>query len=120
MLQCAAEAVANPQDAADQAGFYGTGTPLLIVVAGPGQLSLRQKVQSTWGGAGFVCVVGCRTELLEIAALGPAAGTAASLALILVGLVLVRFGVGGIPVDPVAFEDSFLMGILGEPPCSSD
>jgi hypothetical protein len=55
-----------------------------------------------------------REELLEIAASGPLSGAAASLALALAGLVAAKLGVGSISVEPEAFQDSLVMGILGE------
>ncbi len=60
-------------------------------------------------------VVHCRQTLLEVAAAGPAAGAAASLACLLLGLGLSAAGFGGIEVEPSAFEDSLLVGLLGEP-----
>ena len=59
-------------------------------------------------------VVHCRQTLLEVAAAGPAAGAAASLACLLLGLGLSAAGFGGIEVEPSAFEDSLLVGLLGE------
>ena len=55
----------------------------------------------------------CRQTLLEVAAAGPAAGAAASLVCLLLGLGLSVVGLGGISVEPSAFEDSLLVGILG-------
>lgn len=55
----------------------------------------------------------CRQTLLEVAAAGPAAGAAASLACLLLGLGLSVGGLGGVTVEPSAFEDSLLVGILG-------
>lgn len=55
----------------------------------------------------------CRQTLLEVAAAGPAAGAAASLACLLLGLGLSAAGLGGISVEPSAFEDSLAVGILG-------
>lgn len=45
---------------------------------------------------------------------GPAAGAAASLACLLAGLGLSAAGLGGISVQPSAFEDSLLIGLLGQ------
>ena len=56
----------------------------------------------------------CRQTLLEVAAAGPAAGAAASLACLLLGLGLSAAGFGGIEVEPSTFEDSLLVGLLGE------
>ena len=56
-----------------------------------------------------------REALLQIAAYGPAAGAAASLAAVLLGLGLSAAGLGGgITVQSSAFEDSLLLGLLGE------
>lgn len=55
-----------------------------------------------------------RQTLLEVAAAGPAAGAAASLACLLLGLGLSAAGFGGIEVEPSAFEDSLLVGLLGK------
>ena len=55
----------------------------------------------------------CRQTLLEVAAAGPAAGAAASLACLLLGLGLSVGGLGGVSVEPSAFEDSLLVGIIG-------
>ena len=55
----------------------------------------------------------CRQTLLEVAAAGPAAGAAASLACLLLGLGLSAGGLGGVTVEPSAFEDSLLVGVLG-------
>jgi len=60
-------------------------------------------------------VVHYRQTLLEVAAAGPAAGAAASLACLLLGLGLSAAGFGGIEVEPSAFEDSLLVGLLGKP-----
>ena len=46
---------------------------------------------------------------------GPAAGAVASLGFLLAGLGLSAAGFGGITVQPSAFEDSLLIGLLGEP-----
>mmetsp|Transcript_32013 Transcript_32013/g.80858 ORF Transcript_32013/g.80858 Transcript_32013/m.80858 type:complete len:477 (+) Transcript_32013:188-1618(+) len=54
-----------------------------------------------------------RTQLLEIGLAGPAAGTAASLAMLLVGFGLSIAGKGNVTVDSTAFNDSFLVGCLG-------
>ena len=54
-----------------------------------------------------------RQTLLEVAAAGPAAGAAASLACLLLGLGLSAGGLGGVSVEPSAFEDSLLVGVLG-------
>ena len=55
----------------------------------------------------------CRQTLLEVAAAGPAAGAAASLECLLLGLGLSVGGLGGVSVEPSAFEDSLLVGIIG-------
>ncbi|KAL3161454.1 hypothetical protein ABBQ32_010337 [Trebouxia sp. C0010 RCD-2024] len=55
-----------------------------------------------------------RQTLLEVAAAGPAAGAAASLACLLLGLGLSAGGLGGVTVEPSAFEDSLLVGALGK------
>ncbi len=55
----------------------------------------------------------CRQTLLEVAAAGPAAGATASLICLLAGLGLSAAGFGGIEVEPSAFEDSLLVGLLG-------
>lgn len=55
----------------------------------------------------------CRAALLQISAYGPAFGSAAALAAVLVGLSLSAAGVGGAELQPVAFDDSLLVGILG-------
>jgi hypothetical protein len=55
-----------------------------------------------------------RTALLDIAAAGPLAGASLSSVLVLVGLALAGAGVGTIPVEPAAFEDSLLLATLGE------
>lgn len=55
----------------------------------------------------------CRQTLLEVAAAGPAAGAAASLSCLLLGLGLSVGGLGGVTVEPSAFEDSLLVGIIG-------
>lgn len=57
----------------------------------------------------------CRQSLLEVALAGPAAGAVASLGFLLAGLGLSAAGFGGITVQPSAFEDSLLIGLLGEP-----
>lgn len=54
---------------------------------------------------------------MEVAAAGPAAGAAASLLCLTLGLGLSLAGLGGIEVEPSAFEDSLLVGLLGEPMC---
>ncbi|KAI8476224.1 MAG: hypothetical protein J3K34DRAFT_401610 [Monoraphidium minutum] len=53
-----------------------------------------------------------RTALLDIAAAGPAAGTAASFALLLAGLGLSAAGLGDVTVDSAAFADSWSVGLL--------
>ncbi len=53
--------------------------------------------------------------LLEVAGAGPAAGTAASLVAVAVGLALSANGSGGIQFEPGAFDDSLLIGVLGKP-----
>ena len=55
----------------------------------------------------------CRAALLQISAYGPAFGSAAALAAVLVGLGLSAAGVGGAELQPVAFNDSLLVGSLG-------
>ena len=55
----------------------------------------------------------CRQTLLQVSAAGPAAGAAASLACLLLGLGLSVAGLGGVSVEPSAFEDSLLVGIIG-------
>jgi hypothetical protein len=55
-----------------------------------------------------------RETLLEIAAYGPVAGAAVSLALLVIGLGLSAAGIGGIEFEPSAFRDSFLVGLLGK------
>lgn len=65
---------------------------------------------------GVIASVACRQTLLEVAAAGPAAGAAASLACLLLGLGLSAAGLGGVTVEPSAFEDSLLVGILGTHP----
>ena len=58
-----------------------------------------------------------REALLEIGAAGPLAGASLSLALVLIGLAMAQAGVGStLPVDSVAFQDSFLIAVLGENP----
>ena len=54
-----------------------------------------------------------RETLLEVAAAGPAAGAAASLVAVAVGLALSAGGSGGIQFEPGAFDDSLLIGGLG-------
>lgn len=54
-----------------------------------------------------------RDALTAVAAAGPAAGTAASLALLAAGLLLTAGGVGGIELDTSSFRDSLLVGALG-------
>ena len=54
-----------------------------------------------------------RETLLEVAAAGPAAGAAASLVAVGVGLALSAGGSGGIQFEPGAFDDSLLIGGLG-------
>ena len=61
------------------------------------------------------CATPRREALLQIAAYGPAAGAAASLVAVLVGLALSAADLGGgISVQSSAFEDSLLLGLLGE------
>ena len=55
----------------------------------------------------------CRASLLQISAYGPAFGSAAALAAVVIGLGLSAAGVGGSELQPVAFNDSLLVGILG-------
>ena len=59
-----------------------------------------------------------RAALLQISAYGPAFGSAAALAAIVIGLGLSAAGVGGSELQPVAFNDSLLVGILGVVPSS--
>jgi hypothetical protein len=59
-----------------------------------------------------------RESLLEIAAYGPLAGGAASLAAVVVGMGLSAAGIGGIDFQVVAFRDSFIVGLLGVCSCS--
>jgi hypothetical protein len=54
-----------------------------------------------------------REALLHVAEWGPGAGAAASLAALLAGLVLSAAGIGGAELQPTAFQDSLLVGILG-------
>lgn len=61
------------------------------------------------------CATPCREALLQISAYGPAFGAAASLAAVLLGLGLSAADLGGgITVQSSAFEDSLLLGLLGE------
>ena len=55
----------------------------------------------------------CRQSLLEVAIAGPAAGAIASLGCLLIGLALSAGGLGGVTVQPSAFEDSLLVAFLG-------
>jgi hypothetical protein len=55
-----------------------------------------------------------RPTLLDIAVAGPLWGTAASAALMLVGLGLTVAGLGDITIDSPAFADSFIVGLLGQ------
>ncbi|KAK9830008.1 hypothetical protein WJX72_009165 [[Myrmecia] bisecta] len=55
-----------------------------------------------------------REVLLEVAAYGPLFGAAASALCVVVGLALSSAGIGGVPVEPQAFQDSFVLGLLGE------
>ena len=48
-----------------------------------------------------------------MSASGPLYGTAAALAATAAGLALTAAGVGGVAVEPSAFEDSLLVGLLG-------
>lgn len=48
-----------------------------------------------------------------MSASGPLYGTAAALAAVVAGLALTAAGVGGVIVEPSAFQDSLLVGILG-------
>ena len=57
--------------------------------------------------------------MLEIGAAGPLAGGSLSLLLVLVGLGLASAGVGTVPVEPAAFEDSLLLAALGGHPVAS-
>ncbi len=82
---------------------------------GAGEMLTAVRVSSaiTPGSGASACL---RTALLEIGAAGPLAGGGLSLLLVLVGLGLASAGVGTIPVEPAAFEDSLLLATLGEPP----
>lgn len=62
----------------------------------------------------FKSTIPDRQTLLEVSAAGPAAGAAASLLFLLVGLGLSVAGQGGIEVEPSAFEDSLLVGLIGK------
>lgn len=55
-----------------------------------------------------------RPTLLDIATAGPLWGTAASTALLVVGLGLTVAGLGDITIDSPAFADSFIVGLLGQ------
>jgi len=59
-----------------------------------------------------------RAALLQISAYGPAFGSAAALAAVVIGLGLSAVGIGGSEMQPVAFNDSLLVGILGRHPPS--
>ena len=60
----------------------------------------------------------CREALLHVAAWGPAAGAAASLLMLLAGFGISAAGVpGGAVLEPGAFQDSLLVGLLGECRC---
>lgn len=83
------------------------GTPL-FVPAGLGFLGSFGAITS------FRSTLPNRAALLHVAAYGPAFGAAASLAMLLVGLGLSAGGVGGAELQPAAFQDSLLVGILGQ------
>ena len=55
----------------------------------------------------------CRAALLQISAYGPAFGSAAALVAVVFGLGLSAAGIGGSELQPVAFNDSLLVGALG-------
>lgn len=55
-----------------------------------------------------------RPTLLDISMAGPLWGTAASAALLAVGLGLTVAGLGDITIDSPAFADSFIVGLLGQ------
>lgn len=55
-----------------------------------------------------------RSALLDVAASGPAAGTAASAALLAVGLLLSSAGLGDVTVDSASFADSWSVGLLAQ------
>ncbi len=86
------------------------GTPLFIP-AGLGFLGSFGAITS------FRSTLPDRASLLQVAAYGPAFGAAASLAMLLVGLGLSAAGIGDGEMQPVAFQDSLFVGILGEIPC---
>ncbi len=82
------------------------GTPLLVP-AGLGFLGSFGAITS------FRSTVPDRATLLHVAAYGPAFGTAASLVMLLAGLALSAAGVGDGELQPAAFQDSLLVGVLG-------
>jgi hypothetical protein len=55
-----------------------------------------------------------RPTLLDVSMAGPLWGTAASGALLAVGLGLTVAGLGDITIDSPAFADSFIVGLLGQ------
>ncbi|EIE22624.1 hypothetical protein COCSUDRAFT_63768 [Coccomyxa subellipsoidea C-169] len=83
------------------------GTPL-FVPAGLGFLGSFGAITS------FRSTVPDRATLLHVAAYGPAFGAAASLAMLLAGLALSAAGVGDGELQPAAFQDSLLVGVLGQ------
>ncbi|KAK9826124.1 hypothetical protein WJX81_006284 [Elliptochloris bilobata] len=122
---------ANLTAAAALAALPGTAiffTLLLAHEAGHRWAALRRDVQlgppifvPAWLGflgsfgaiTTFRRVLPDRETLLEVAAAGPAAGAAASLVAVAVGLALSANGSGGIQFEPGAFDDSLLIGVLG-------
>eukprot|EP00884_Botryococcus_braunii_P023262 jgi/Botrbrau1/961/Bobra.114_1s0005.1 len=107
--------------------------PFLLLLGahevGHGVVARRRGVDLTPGflipaGLGFLGSFGAitrikqtlpnRESLLEIAAYGPLAGGAASLAAVVVGMGLSAAGIGGIDFQVVAFHDSFIVGLLGQ------
>ncbi|BDA45797.1 probable zinc metalloprotease EGY2, chloroplastic [Coccomyxa sp. Obi] len=83
------------------------GTPL-FVPAGLGFLGSFGAITS------FRSTLPDRASLLHVAAYGPAFGAAAALAMLLVGLGLSAAGIGDGEMQPVAFQDSLFVGILGQ------
>eukprot|EP00878_Enallax_costatus_P024670 GHUV01026347.1.p1 GENE.GHUV01026347.1~~GHUV01026347.1.p1 ORF type:complete len:370 (+),score=121.97 GHUV01026347.1:911-2020(+) len=80
----------------------------LIVPAGFGFIG------SFGGITRFKGFVPNRETLLDVALAGPVWGTAASAALLLVGLGLSSAGLGDVTIDSPALADSFLVGLLGQ------
>jgi hypothetical protein len=95
--------------AAQQKGVE-LGTPL-FVPAGLGFLGSFGAITS------FRSTVPDRETLLHVAAYGPAFGAAASFGMLLVGLGLSAAGIGDGEMQPAAFQDSLLVGVLGQPDC---